>query len=330
MTLEVKRPRRVATSVAAGVPISGSSRETARVPTPSEPEARPRGGGNAPRRLWREIRRNEARWLFLLVTIATALALSDRTNRSGLVWSDVALAWRDALYPLLPWTAAAAAWTAGRERRHGLDELLAATGRPAFRRRLAGWAAVSAMGIAAFALVGGWLALLASGRATASHFDAGAIVVGIVAIPAVAALGFAWGAWQPRRATAVAALVGFGFFQTLFGQGDGWASYLTATPAVATAGRTGIAPDLAAPQCVFFLGLIIVGLALLARVSTKGWAIRGMLAAGALVTVLAVAVIANHGDEVRAAAHAGQANTDARCDTCSAMPRERVPLARRG
>lgn len=311
MRYEVKRPRRVATSVAAGFPMQIAEGESLAVPphpaddeqAPKTPETqRPRAKG----RLWREIRRNEARWLFLLVAIGTALALSDRANRPALLWSDVTLAWRDALYLLLPWTGAVAAWTAGRERRHGLDELLAATARSPFRLRLWSWAAVSSMGIVAFLIIGCWLLLISANRASPSHFELGAIVVGLMAIPAFAALGLAWGTWQPRRATPSAVMVGFAFVQTLFGQGDGWAAYLTATPSLARAGTNGVSPDLSTQQFWLFLGLTLVGLALLARVSARGWAIRAALAVGLLVTALAVAGIANHGDEVRAAAHADQ------------------------
>lgn len=259
---------------------------------------------SAGRQLWLEIRRNEYRWLFLVVALGTGLALTDRVSGSVVSWTDVTLAWRDALFVLGPWTGAAAAWTASRERRHGLDELLQTTARSPFRRRFWSLAAVALLGLLTFGLIGGWLALASVQRVAWSGIDWGVIVIAVMAIISAALFGFAFGAWKPRRATAFATMIGFSIAQVILIDGKGWSSFLTATPAVKSSPWTGISPSLTGEQFFLFAGLIALGLTLIATVDDRGWLNRGALAVSAIVIVIAVSALIGQDDAVRAEASA--------------------------
>jgi len=261
---------------------------------------------SAGHQLWLEIRRNEYRWFFLVIAIGTGLALTDRVSGSVVFWTDVTLAWRDALFVLGPWTGAAAAWTAGRERRHGLDELLRTTARSPFRRRFWSLAAVMALGLLAFGLIGGWLALSSVQRVAWSGIDWGVILIAVMAIASAALFGFAFGAWKPRRATAFATMIGFSIIQLILFDGKGWSSFLTATPSVRSSPWSGVSPNLTGEQFFLFAGLIALGLTLIAAVDDCGWLNRGALAVSAIVIVIAVSAVIGQDDAIRAEASASQ------------------------
>lgn len=254
------------------------------------------------RALWLEIRRNEYRWLFLVVAIGVSLAMSDRIDNTVMFWTDATLAWRDALFVLAPWTAAAAAWTAGRERRHGLDDLLSTTAKSPFRRRLRAFAGVLALGLAAYGVIGLWVFALAAGKIAWAQPEWDTIFTGAAGLTAFATLGFAWGTWKPRRATAFAVMIVFALAILLVASQHRWFAHLSPVPAVDRSPWLGLSPDLSGLQTWLFLGVTGLGLTALARISSRGWLIRGALAGSAIVTLLAVSGLIREDQSIRAIA----------------------------
>ncbi len=101
-----------------------------------------------------------------------------------------------------PFVAGLSAWVADRNRRRGMGDLLSTTARPFILRDLTTWAGTALWGIAVYALLAVVLGIATLLHATWGAPLLGYLLVGLLAMVADSALGFAAGHWLPGRFTA--------------------------------------------------------------------------------------------------------------------------------
>jgi hypothetical protein len=140
-----------------------------------------------------ELRRSNARWMALLL-LPAAITFGE----AGRGLTVAALDHRQALFAAMPLAMGVAAWHARRDRRSRMDELLATTARPRWRRVLP---AAAALAIGALA---GYLAAVAVivGLVVAAGGYLSAVALPIIAVGALVPLvgvsfGLALGRWLP-------------------------------------------------------------------------------------------------------------------------------------
>jgi len=236
-----------------------------------------------------ETRRGAGLWLFLALPIF--FWLHRELPQIAPYWFETSLTVRDGITIVGPALAGVAAWLAGREGRRGLGELLRTTPRPAFARRLNAYAGVALCGILAYCLIG--LAVMAFSWSRASWGGPifGPMIVGLVAVPVYAALGFAVGRRLPSRFTPPLIVIVLLFLQMFVGQQYGWYAFLSPVVSINGAVWWEIQPDLAAQQSLFLLSVGGTALASLAfrsrfqRTSVLGAAICALLVVGATALV---------------------------------------------
>ncbi len=255
-------------------------------------------------RLWLiETRRNVGVWLLApMVALAWLVARGD----DFLLWVETSVTVRNAVTFAGPFIGGAAAWMAGRDRRRGLDDLLATTPRPALSRQLAIWAATVAWGLLAYAVFGAYVVALTAARATWGAPVLWPMLVGLLALPAHGAIGFALGRYLPSRFTAPLVAIGLFFAQGFIGAGGirsirprayprlGWVEFLSPTAQLDASVWYGVRPDLGLSPVLFLLGLTGLALGSLAlrdRRNLGSWTV--LLAAG-LLTAIGMARIADN------------------------------------
>jgi len=159
--------------------------------------------------------RIEARRNVVVLLLPILAAIAWLQARNGLqtpvvVWPQVTVQARDWIVYLGPFVAAAAAWMGARERRHGMEDLLATTPCPVWQRRAATWTATTLWGLLAYGAVA--VGILAYGATRATWGAPLAwpfcwpLLIGLLALPAHAAVGFALGRYAPSRYTPLVAI----------------------------------------------------------------------------------------------------------------------------
>ena len=276
-----------------------------------------------------ETRRSVGLWLFPpLLALAWFYLRGGQFGFLTMLWVEASVAVRGIVYFVGPALAGVAAWMAGRERRRDVEELLATTPRPAWSRQLATWTGTVLWGMLAYALVA-----LAVGGLTARQAVWGGpilwpVVVGLLALPAHAALGFALGRFVPSRFTAPLVAVALFFAQVFFWAGRfgaagflndprlSWLTFLSPAAELDHSVWYGIRPNVGLPQSLFLLGLTglaLGSLALRERRTHAAWGIVAatalLAAAGVLLTYHAVPYIPVPHGETRAQAAERRAGT---------------------
>ncbi len=241
-----------------------------------------------------ELRRNT---VVLLLPVLAALVWFSPTGRhlgTLALWPDRGIDLQNALQGMGPLFAGAAAWIAGRERRRGLEELLTTTPRSPWTRLLTMWAATTAWGVLFYvgvvAVVFGTTALQATWGGPALWPP----LVGLLTMPALAALGFALGHGLPSRFTPALVAVGvfvvfsLGIVASHGGQSIG--DLAPIVPSIAGSVWYASRPDLGLVQAVCLLGVSGVGLGVLG-LSADGWhGARRVARAAVLLTALGIAL----------------------------------------
>lgn len=239
-----------------------------------------------------EARRSLGLWLLLAAPILIWFAFLQGLPRVAPLWFETSVMVRNLVTFAGPLLAGAAAWMAGRDRRRGIEDLLATTPRPAFARTLATWAGATAWGVLIYVAIGGGIMALSWLRATWGGPFVGPLLVGLVAIPTHAALGFALGRYFPSRFTAPLVTVALFFGQLFVGAQNAWYAFLSPMVSLNTSVWYGVRPDLTLQQVFFLLGLIGLLLASLPLRDQRNRAAGGASClAAALVTVAGVAII---------------------------------------
>lgn len=252
-------------------------------------------GGTLLRLFAIEARRTIAPWFAPLLLAFAWLTLSDGLKPQVVVWfwigSSVKIA--QAVAFIGPCCAGVAAWMAGCEHRQGLDDLLAMTPRPAIARTLATWAATTLWGLLAYAVIAAAIMALTAQRATWGGPEGWPILIGALAIPAHAALGYALGRACPGRFTAPLVAIGSFTTQIMLGLVVNntrptlyRARFLSPLAPPETSVWYGLHPVVAPRQGVLLLGLAGCGLAALALVLSRGRSRRA-----AFATLLSLALV---------------------------------------
>ncbi len=142
-----------------------------------------------------ETRRSTGLLLFpVLVPAAWWIAYQDMPAGIAL-WEAASEALRPALGYLGPLAAGLAAWVAGRERWRWIDELLATTPRPARVRDLAAWAGVTLWVVLSYTVAAAGVLALTAYRATWGSPDLPTLAIGLLALLAYSAVGYAYGSY---------------------------------------------------------------------------------------------------------------------------------------
>jgi hypothetical protein len=257
----------------------------------------------SPRMVRTEVRRSMGMWLFpFMVAVLVWMIAGSGFWIEGLLWGGAAMLIRDTLILFGPLAGGLAAWTAGRERRRGTEELLSTTSRPAAARDLAAWTGIVAWcGLAYLSVAAGFLFYTCLNTTWGSPV-LGPITVGLAALFAHSAIGYAAGNYWPSRFVAplvaialywAQAVPQFLGYKMVPSPGGGWmylsTSVIHLSPVVGDSEYSafyGVLPNVALPQSLWMLGL--AGLALASVVLHRR---RDLLSWVALSVAVAVAVV---------------------------------------
>ena len=203
-----------------------------------------------------------------------------------------------------PFVAGVAAWTASRDGRRGLADLVTATARPRWAAQLATWAATAIWAVAAYLTFVGVMFALYARQGVEGTQPWWLVAVGATAVIAFSAVGFAVGACWPSRFAAPAAAFG-GFLammmssQTGFHWASGWPLILPTNSNGNFDGNfqdSGIyyrwLPDLPIARIMFLAGIAIAALGLIGLPSRAGGRWLRRAAAGVTLAGVAWAAIA--------------------------------------
>ncbi|MDR2988468.1 MAG: hypothetical protein LBV34_26900 [Nocardiopsaceae bacterium] len=230
----------------------------------------------------------------------------------------------DALLDFVLPVVGAACWMGSRETRRGVVDLAAIAARPRWIRQLTAWAAVTVWALAGYVICVGVLYAVTAGQASWGGPLWWPAVVGAAGLPALAAVGFAAGAWFPSRFTTPLVSVAAFFFVGLSAQfAHGGASLWQVSPiipgAVDIGPDPGVAtfypylPDLPIAQLIFAAGLaaaVIGALGMPAgsggrrvRIVSAGIAATGVIAASTALGLVSTAKLDRHGMMIVPALH---------------------------
>lgn len=174
-----------------------------------------------------ELRRGVAPLAAAVVAVAVLATMFNETEHWVGRWAGLAGYVRVVLIVVVPVAVAAGAWQGGRERRRRIDELLASTPRPQWQRRTTVWAA-ACVGVIA-GLLAALLVCAVLVVRVATYSGGGwwwMMLVGLVAMGAGSAVGYAVGRLVPWRITAalagIACYVITGLLSYAEDSGRGW------------------------------------------------------------------------------------------------------------
>jgi hypothetical protein len=180
-----------------------------------------------------------------------------------------------------PFVAGVAAWMGSRDGRRGLADLVTATARPRWTAQLVTWAATAIWAVAAYLVFVGVMFAVYAHQGVAGTPPWWYVAVGVTAVAAFSAVGFAIGAYWPSRFAAPAAAFGaflamFLSFQIGFSHTEGWALILPTNSHGSFDGSaqfdSGIfyrwLPDLPIARILFLAGIAVAALGL------TGWPAR--------------------------------------------------------
>ncbi|CAN5878554.1 hypothetical protein BH23ACT11_BH23ACT11_19060 [soil metagenome] len=149
-----------------------------------------------------ELRRSVG-FLAFPVLLAVAFAMGWAYTSLGFdVWLDTSIAIRSSVLLVGPLIGGLSAWVAIRNKRRGIQEMLAIAPRSPVVRDLTTWAGTALWGVLAYLLFAGVMLALTYPNATWGTPLPGFILVGLLAVFAASASGFAAGYYLPSRFTA--------------------------------------------------------------------------------------------------------------------------------
>lgn len=146
-----------------------------------------------------EARRSTGLLLFPMLVFAAWWVAREYLPNGVALWTATAYAAKQTVIFLGPLMAGLAAWTAGRNGRRGMDELLASTPRGAASRDLMTWAGVALWGMLAYAGTAAVLSAITYPRATWGSSPLVFLAEGLFALLAYTAIGYAVGYYLHSR-----------------------------------------------------------------------------------------------------------------------------------
>lgn len=239
-----------------------------------------------------ELRRSIGLLLFPMLLAAAWYGASIQLHPGIYVWLDTSSAVRASVTLLGALAGGLSAWMAWRSHRHGMEEMLSITPHSSVARDLLAWAGTALWGIAAYVLFVAAISVLTWRNATWGGPLPGYFLVGLLAVVAYSAFGWAVGCWVSGRFTAPLLAVGIAFWETSL---SGGISTTKPNPELLSAAPWSLMPpntdvfqkilQVTAQQSLWFLGL--GGVALTVAVLKNGR--RNMLAWASLLGAVAMA-----------------------------------------
>jgi len=210
-----------------------------------------------------EIRRNIGLWLFPFVIILVLYSTAETLPRSIWLWPQTSLSIRDTMLLVGPLAAGLGAWSADRNRRRGIEELLVSTPRTATIRELGNWGATAAWINLGYAVAAVAMLLIAYLKGSSGTLILWPVVVGLFAVMASSASGYAAGCYLPSRITAPIVAVAFYWAQGIaaYNLWNNPASYLSPVTELEYSVFWGVLPDIFAEQSMWLVGVTGVSLA---------------------------------------------------------------------
>jgi hypothetical protein len=260
----------------------------------------------AARIVWMEVRHSAFVWAIPLLAVLFVVDPFHTASSYPALWTLRASVMLDKFWPVcVPFVAGYSAWAGSREGRRSVDDLLAATARPAWTRQLCSLAGTLAWVLAAFLAGAAVLYLSIAQAVTWGGPPVWPVAAGVVSLTAVCALAFTLGALFPGRFTAPIVAVGITLLSlAVFSRAvsEGGTSVFALSPNGVVPGNDQgifypVAPDVSIVQVLFFAGCTLGAIGLLGlspRTGGAGW--RGALdlasAGGARLRAVATAVFA--------------------------------------
>ena len=256
--------------------------------------------------VWLEARHSAFAWVIPLLAILFVYDPFLTASHYPALWTLRASVVLDKFWPVcVPFAAGFSAWAGSREGRRHVDDLLAATARPAWTRQLCSLAGTLAWVLTAFGAGVAALYVTIAQAVTWGGPPIWPVAAGAVSLTAVCALAFTLGALFPGRFTAPIVAVGISvltlavFSRTV---SEGGTSVFALSPDGIVPGNDAgvfypVAPDVSIVQVMFFAGCALGAVGLLGlspRTGGVGW--RGAIdlasGGGARLRAVATAVFA--------------------------------------
>ncbi len=232
-----------------------------------------------------EARRNLGLWLFPFVVVMIWYLAAQGRAEGIWLWPDVSLSIESTLAVVGPLAAGLAAWTASRNRRRGIEELLATTPRPAAIRDFTAWAAAATWFVLTYAAAAGFIHLLAYRDGAWGSPVLWPVLVGFLALITHSALGYTIGCYLPSGFTAPLVAVLLFLLQAAPVYFEGSIHHLTPLgDGLTRSVFHGVLPNLFVGQAMWLLGLAGAALATVA--------IKHRLSAASLSLILVMVVVA--------------------------------------
>jgi hypothetical protein len=236
--------------------------------------------------------------LLLLVPVALLLGFTELRNNLGQapLWGARSIVVQRSMELVGGIVAGVAAWTAARDRRRHITELLATTARPAWVRQIAAWAAVAVWSLLLYGAYVAVVFVVTARQATWGSPNWWPAAVGATAVVACSAVGFAFGALIPGRFTAPLVTIGALLapqIGTLALQRNQQWGRISPVEDPGTSGTGVFVPyhaGLSIVQLIFLVGVILAALGALAIPPRAGG--RGVHRAGVVAVAVGVAAAA--------------------------------------
>jgi hypothetical protein len=241
----------------------------------------------AVRIVWMEIRHSAFVWAVPLLAVLFVYDPFLTASHYPALWTLRASVVLDKFWPVcVPFAAGFSAWAGSREGRRIVDDLVAATARPAWTRQLCSLAGTLAWVLAAFGAGVSVLYVSIARAVTWGGPPIWPVAAGAVSLTAVCALAFTLGALFPGRFTAAIVAVGISMLTlAVFSRtvSEGGTSVFALSPDGIVPGNDAgvfypVAPDVSIVQVMFFAGCALGAVGLLGlspRTGGAGW--RGAL-----------------------------------------------------
>ena len=230
-----------------------------------------------------EFRRSVGLVCFPLLVVAAGWLAKDSMPTGVYTWLDTSSAIRETVPFVGAFVAGISAWTAGRNRWRGMADLLFSTPRSPAARDLITWAGTAFWGAAVYVALAAGLLSVTWWNATWGAPPPGYLLVGLLAVVANSAVGYAAGYYLPSRF--IAPLVAIGLFVAQFAPIN-YSSVALLLPASSWVVQLNVfmeVPPIALQQGLWFCGVGAVALAAVVAKSRRGDATSWVLLAGALL-----------------------------------------------
>jgi len=245
-----------------------------------------------------ETRRTAALWLApIMAGLAWWVIVRPQLASPMASWPDRSVQVLHLVAQIGPLLAAAGAWMAGRNHRRKIKESIATTAYPSWLRELITCMAVVAWGLVVYLVIGSYIMSATAVQDAWGPLAIGPILVGLLAVPAQGAMGYAIGYRLPSRVTAPLVAVGLFVAQNVLGaQGPlHWYQFLSPGVTYNTGIQFGTDPDLSNLQLLFLLGLTGIAVSSLSVTSFRKLAAQCLLVAAIALTATSVALIKQNG-----------------------------------